>query len=192
VMPNGTPDELTAAAGKGDRGLLILTHANHTAHRLLCLNPELTLCDRGLPDPRCFATLMHQPRWECITGHWRQVYLADGEAFPGQAALLHRQLPDAAIHVLPRSAGLAALCASLDAGDDQCRRLYKAMRSMVFRSSAEAAAYAGMTVPQAETALHAFSQLGLIEYQEKPFGYTLLPPVKCNLSDSWILGAVRC
>ncbi|MBR2923394.1 MAG: single-stranded-DNA-specific exonuclease RecJ [Clostridia bacterium] len=191
VMPNAAQDALTAASTEGARGLLILTHSNRTAHQLLCLNPGLTLCDRGLPDPRCFATLMHQPRWECITGHWRQVYLADGEAFPGQAALLRQQLPDAAIHVLPRSAGLADLCASLDAGDDQCRRLYKAMRSMVFRSAAEAAAYAGMTAPQAETALHAFCQLGLITYQEKPFSYTLLPPVKCNLSDSWILGAIR-
>ena len=191
VMPNATPDELTAAARESRRGLLILTHANRTAHSLLCLNPDLTLCDRGLPDPRCFATLMHQPRWECLTGHWRQVFLADGEAFPGQAALLRQQLPDAEIRILPRTDALTALCASLDAGDDLCRRLYKALRSMVFRSAAEAAAYTGMTAPQVETALHAFRQLGLIEYQERPFGYTLLPPVKCNLSDSWILGAVR-
>ncbi|MBO5500824.1 MAG: hypothetical protein J6A48_02260, partial [Clostridia bacterium] len=72
-----------------------------------------------------------------------------------------------------------------------CRRLYKAMRTMVFRSAAEAAAYADMTAPQVETALHAFAQLGLIEFQERPCGYTLLPPVKCTLSDSWILGAIR-
>ena len=188
---NASVEELTAAAREGARGLLILTHTNATAHQLMQLNPDLTLCDRGLPDPRCFATLMHQPRWETLQGHWRQVFLADGEAFPGQVSLLQQQLPDAIIHVLPRTPALADLCLSLDAGDDLCRRLYKAMRTMVFRSAAEAAAYAGMTAPQVETALHAFAQLGLIDYQERPFGYTLLPPVKCNLSDSWILGAVR-
>lgn len=190
-IPNASVEGLTAAARESARGLLILTHTNATAHQLMQLNPDLTLCDRGLPDPRCFATLMHQPRWETLQGHWRQVFLADGEAFPGQVSLLQQQLPDASIHVLPRTPALADLCLSLDAGDDLCRRLYKAMRTMVFRSAAEAAAYAGMTAPQVETALHAFAQLGLIDYQERPFGYTLLPPVKCNLSDSWILGAVR-
>jgi len=188
---NASVEDLTAAARESARGLLILTHTNATAHQLMQLNPDLTLCDRGLPDPRCFATLMHQPRWETLQGHWRQVFLADGEAFPGQVSLLRQQLPDAVIHVLPRTPALADLCLSLDAGDDLCRRLYKAMRSMVFRSAAEAAAYAGMTAPQVETALHAFTQLGLIDYQERPFGYTLLPPVKCNLCDSWILGAIR-
>ena len=188
---NASVEDLTAATRESARGLLILTHTNATAHQLMQLNPDLTLCDRGLPDPRCFATLMHQPRWETLQGHWRQVFLADGEAFPGQVSLLRQQLPDAVIHVLPRTPALADLCLSLDAGDDLCRRLYKAMRTTVFRSAAEAAAYAGMTAPQVETALHAFAQLGLIDYQERPFGYTLLPPVKCNLSDSWILGAVR-
>lgn len=189
--PNASVEDLTAAARESARGLLILTHTNATAYQLMQLNPDLSLCDRGLPDPRCFATLMHQPRWETLQGHWRQVFLADGEAFPGQVSLLRQQLPDAVIHVLPRTPALADLCLSLDAGDDLCRRLYKAMRTMVFRSAAEAAAYAGMTAPQVETALHAFAQLGLIDYQERPFGYTLLPPVKCNLSDSWILGAIR-
>ncbi|MBP3649567.1 MAG: hypothetical protein J6K73_07285, partial [Clostridia bacterium] len=188
---NASVEDLTAAARESARGLLILTHTNATAYQLMQLNPDLTLCDRGLPDPRCFATLMHQPRWETLQGHWRQVFLADGEAFPGQVSLLRQQLPDAVIHVLPRTPALADLYASLDAGDDLCRRLYKAMRTMVFRSAAEAAAYADMTAPQVETALHAFAQLGLIDFQERPFGYTLLPPVKCNLSDSWILGAIR-
>lgn len=191
AVADATMAMLTAAAQEGSRGLLILTHSNSTAHALLQLNPDLTLCDRGLPDPRCFATLMHQPRWETLQGHWRQVYLADGEAFPGQVALLRRQLPDAVVHVLPCSAGLTALRTSLDAGDDLCRRLYKALRGMVFHSAAEAAAYTGITAVQAETALHAFQQLRLIDYQSKPFGYTLLPPVKCNLSDSRILGAIR-
>ena len=188
---NASVEDLTAAARESARGLLILTHTNATAYQLMQLNPDLTLCDRGLPDPRCFATLMHQPRWETLQGHWRQVFLADGEAFPGQVSLLRQQLPDAVIHVLPRTPALADLCASLDAGDDLCRRLYKAMRTMVFRSAAEAAAYAGMTAPQVETALHAFSQLGLISYQERPFGYTLLPPVKCRMDDSEVVRYLR-
>ncbi|MBQ8150881.1 MAG: single-stranded-DNA-specific exonuclease RecJ [Clostridia bacterium] len=184
-------EELEAAATAAKRGLLILTHCNRTARRLLCLNPDLTLCERGLPDPRCFATLMHQPLWECLQGRWRQVWLADGEAFSGEAALLGRQLPDAQIHVLPATPEMTALMASLDAGDDACRRLYKLLRTTAFRSVQEAAAAAGITAPQAETALRAFHQLKLIDYQERPFGYTLLPPVKCSLSDSPVLGALR-
>ncbi len=189
--PDTTADELNAVAAEGKRGLLILTHCNHTALKLYSLCSDLILCQRGQPDPRCFATLMHQPRWECIEGHWRDVYLADGEVFPGQVDLLKRQLPGATVHVLPRSQALADLCAVLDAGDDACRRLYKALRTVVFRTAAEAAAYAGLTVPQTEAALCAFHQLGLVDHQSSPFAYTLLPPVKCNLSDSWMLGVLR-
>ncbi|MBE5815914.1 MAG: single-stranded-DNA-specific exonuclease RecJ [Clostridiales bacterium] len=184
-------DQLMAAAAEAPRGLLVLAHSNAAALRLLQSCPELDLCDYGTPDVRCFATLMHRPRWECITGHWRQVYLADGEAFPGEAALLSRQLPDAQIHVLPRSRALAALMAALDAGDDAFRELYRALRRVAFRSAAEAAAYTGLTLPQTLTGLNAFHQLGLIDYAPAPFGYTVLPPVKCSLGDSPLLGALR-
>ncbi len=189
--PDVTPQQLWEAAKDGDRGLLILTHTNETARHLLTLNPDLALCQRGLPDERCFATLLHAPAWECIQGHWRQVYLADGEAFPGEVALLRRQLPDAEIHALPRTASLSVLFAALDAGDDLCRQLYKALRAIPFRSAAEAAEHAGMTPVQAQVALHAFHQLRLVDYCPAPFQYVVLPPVKCHLSDSWVLGTIR-
>ncbi len=183
--------QLSAAVAAPERGLLVITHSNAAAARLLEAGPELVYCDRGAPDVRCFATLMHQPRWECLTGHWRQVYLADGEAFPGEGALLHRMLPEAQIHVLPGSRALQSLCAALDAGDEAFRVLYRALRQVAFRSAAEAAAYAGLTLPQTLTGLLAFHQLGLIDYCQAPFRYTVLPPVKCSLSDSLVLGTLR-
>ena len=184
-------DALCGAVAGGQRGLLVIAHTNAAARRLMAQNPDLILCEKGAPDERCFATLMHRPRWECITGHWRQVWLADGEAFPGEAELLGRQLPDATVHVLPRSEELCAMLASLDAGDDPFRELYKALRRAAFRSAAEAASFTGLSLPQTQTALHAFHQLRLIDYTPAPFGYTVLPPVKCSLSDSWLLGAIR-
>lgn len=183
--------QLLEAVSTPERGLLVVTHTGAAASLLLEAGPELALCDRGAPDVRCFATLMHQPRWECITGHWRQVYLADGEAFPGQAELLRQRLPDAQIHVLPRSRALQSLLTSLDAGDEAFRGLYRALRQVAFRSAAEAAAHAGLTLPQTQTGLWAFHQLGLIDYSPAPFRYTVLPPAKCSLSDSWVLGTLR-
>lgn len=190
AIPNATAAQLEEAIQQGERGLLVLAHTNAAAHHAFRAG-KLMLCQRGAPDPRCFATLMASPQWECLTGHWRQVWLADGEAFPGQAALLRRQLPNAEVFVLPRSPWLTQLCAALDAGDETCRGLYKAMRRTVFRNAADAAAAAGMTPVQARCALSAFHQLRLIDYQEQPFTYTLLPPVKCHLSDSPLLGALR-
>ena len=188
---NATADELLAAAAAGERGLLVLTHTNAAAKLLLDRNPDLTLTDHGLPDERCFATLMHRPRWECLTGHWRQVYLADGEAFPGQAALISRRLPDAQLYVLPRSRALHGLADALDAGDEAFRSLYKALRRAAFRSAAELADFTALTQPQVLAGLTAFRQLGLIDFTPAPFGYTVLPPVKCNLGDSPLLGALR-
>jgi hypothetical protein len=85
----------------------------------------------------------------------------------------------------------SAMLAALDAGDDPFRELYKALRRAAFRSAAEAASFTGLSLPQTQTALHAFHQLRLIDYTPAPFGYTVLPPVKCSLSDSPLLGAIR-
>ncbi|MBE5802180.1 MAG: single-stranded-DNA-specific exonuclease RecJ [Clostridiales bacterium] len=190
VIRHADRTELLAAVKAGRRGLLVLTHTNASAHAVLSAG-DLQLCQRGLPDARCFATLMTAPQWETLTGHWREVWLADGEAFPGQAELLTRQLPQCQVHVLPPSEELRTLASALDAGDDLYRSLYRALRTCAFRTAAEAAQAAGITTLQARTALHAFHQLGLIDYCDQPFRYTLLPPNKCQLGDSPILGAIR-
>ena len=44
---------------------------------------------------------------------------------------------------------------------------------------------------QARAGLHAFCQLGLIDYAPSPLRYTIRPAVKCSLGDSPMLAALR-
>ena len=44
---------------------------------------------------------------------------------------------------------------------------------------------------QARAGLHAFCQLGLIDYTPSPFRYMIRPAAKCSLGDSPMLAALR-
>ena len=50
---------------------------------------------------------------------------------------------------------------------------------------------AGLEDAQARAGLHAFCQLGLIDYAPSPLRYTIRPAVKCSLGDSPMLAALR-
>ena len=50
---------------------------------------------------------------------------------------------------------------------------------------------AGVEDAQARAGLHAFCQLGLIDYAPSPLRYTIRPAVKCSLGDSPMLAALR-
>ena len=49
----------------------------------------------------------------------------------------------------------------------------------------------GLEDAQARAGLHAFCQLGLIDYAPSPLRYTIRPAVKCSLGDSPMLAALR-
>lgn len=119
------------------------------------------------------------------------MWLLDGEAFPGEAALWHSRLPDAQVHVLPRSETLRALARAVDAGDAAYRTLYKALRSGIYRTLGQLAQAAGLEDAQARAGLYAFCQLGLIDYTPSPLRYAIRPAVKCSLGDSPMLAALR-
>lgn len=84
-----------------------------------------------------------------------------------------------------------ALARAVDAGDAAYRTLYKALRSGIYRTLGQLAQAAGLEDAQARAGLHAFCQLGLIDYAPSPLRYTIRPAVKCSLGDSPMLAALR-
>lgn len=181
---------LEAALREGRRGHLLAARTHASARRALAL-ADMDVCAQAPDDPRGFVTLLTAPALPLIGGHWRHVWLLDGEAFPGEAALWRSRLPDAQVHVLPRSEALMALARAVDAGDAAYRTLYKALRSGIYRTLGQLAQAAGLEDAQARAGLHAFCQLGLIDYAPSPLRYTIRPAVKCSLGDSPMLAALR-
>ncbi|MDD3336125.1 MAG: single-stranded-DNA-specific exonuclease RecJ [Eubacteriales bacterium] len=182
--------EFSEALSSMNRGILAVVHTNQTAALALQAG-ELDVVTGAPSDPRCFHTLLTQPMPELITGCWSQIWLLDGELFPGEKEVWKRLLPQAECFALPVTDPLRALAGRLDPGDERCRTLYKALRRGAVFSLSEAARLAEISAAQARTALHAFAQLQLISYTESPFAYTLLPPQSCRLGDSPLLGALR-
>lgn len=183
-------DELERALRARERGHLFVAHTHETAGRALSL-AELDMCANAPDDPRCFPTLLTAPLLSITEGHWRHVWLMDGELFEGEAALWRGRLARARVHVAPRSGALAALAGAVDAGDERYRALYRALRAPRRQTLGDLAEAAGMSVTQARAGLRAFEELGLIQLTLSPFRYTLCPAKKCSLGDSATLGALR-
>ena len=55
----------------------------------------------------------------------------------------------------------------------------------------QAAGAARLTEAQTLAGLTAFQSLGLIDFAETPFHYTLRAPTRCSLGQSPVLGALR-
>ena len=183
-------DALGAALVGSPRGHLLISRTHETALRALALG-DMDVCAHAPDDPRGFATLLTAPVLSLCGGHWRHVWLLDGEALPNEAALWRTRLPEAQVRVLAQTASLRALARAVDAGDANYRVLYKALRTGVFRSLRQLADAAQLTDAQTRAGLNAFSQLGLIDFTESPFRYALRPAQKCALGDSPVLGALR-
>lgn len=180
------------------RGVLYVARTRETAERLLqqFLGPAgdgspLELAYATPHDPLCFATLLLLPKLSAVKGRWRQVFLLDGEMIPGEAALWQEQLSQAQITVCSQSPALQALAAGIDPGDEAYRRLYRLLRKSAFATLPQTAEAAGLTPAQTRAGLLAFAQLSLITFTENPFGYALLPPAPCELSQSKVLRALR-
>lgn len=77
--------------------------------------------------------------------------------------------------MLPRTEALRKLAAELNAGKAAYGTLYRALCTGVYRTMAQTAEAAGLSVPQTRCGMHAFRQLNLIEMTETPFRYHLLP-----------------
>ncbi len=183
-------DGLTRALQARERGHLFVAHTHETAGRVLSL-AELDVCENAPDDPRCFPTLLTAPILSLVEGHWRHVWLMDGELFEGEAALWRGRLGGAEVHVLAPSIALSALAGAVDAGDGRYRALYKALRLAAHQTLGQLSQAAGMSATQARAGLRAFEELGLIRLNLSPFRYTLCPAKKCSLGDSATLGALR-
>ncbi|MBR3873345.1 MAG: single-stranded-DNA-specific exonuclease RecJ [Clostridia bacterium] len=190
IIQETDDDALQFALQQKQRGHLLASRTAASALRAMHM-AELDVCINAPDDARGFATLVTSPLLSMTQGHWRHVWLLDGEICPGEAELWRAHLPEAQIHVLPVSAELRNIAAALDAGDAAYRVLYKALRSGVYRTLPQVAEAAQLTLAQTRAGLHAFRQLGLIELTETPFRYTLCAAQKCSLGDSRILAALR-
>ncbi len=182
--------EVEQAVASRQRGHLLVSRTPASARKALQLD-ELDVCVHAPADPRGFATLLTEPLLSMNAGHWRHVWLLDGELCAREAEKWLQRLPQAQIHILPASPELRQTAAAIDAGDAAYRTLYKALRTGVYRSLPQLAETAGLTGVQTRAGLHAFCQLGLIELTEAPLRYTLLSAARCSLSDSPVLGALR-
>ena len=185
-----TLDVLKEALARLDRGVLAVSRTHASALAALRLADWDTAVSAP-SDPRSFHTLLTAPALELVSGHYAQVWLLDGELFPGEGVLWQRRLPGAELHVLPRSRALSALAGTIAPDDESCRGLYRLIRRTLCRSVAEAAQQSGLTPVQVRTAFTAFGELSLIRWTESPFFYELLPPVSCRLGDSPTLGSLR-
>ena len=185
-----TLDVLKEALSRLDRGILAVSRTHASALAALRLADWDTAVSAP-SDPRSFHTLLTAPALELVSGHYAQVWLLDGELFPGEGVLWQRRLPGAELHVLPRSRALSALAGTIAPDDESCRGLYRLIRRTLCRSVAEAAQQSGLTPVQVRTAFTAFGELSLVRWTESPFFYELLPPVSCRLGDSPTLGSLR-
>ena len=181
---------LKKALHSRERGHLLISRSSDSALRALEM-AEIDVCRHTPDDPRGFATLLTAPLLSFVSGRWTHVWLLDGELLPQEAERWLNRLPDAQVHILPRTPQLCDTAAAIDAGDAAYRVLYKALRTGVHRTLHALAQSVSLTEAQTRAGLHAFRQLGLIELSESPFRYTLLAAQKCVLGDSPALSALR-
>lgn len=182
--------DLEQALASHQRGHLLISHSARTALRALEM-AELDVYGCASEDPRGFPTLLTAPLLSMACGHWRHVWLLDGEICAQEAERWLFRFSHAQIHILPRTQAVCDAARQIDAGDAAYRRLYKALRISVHRTLHELAQSCELDDVQTRAGLHAFRQLGLIQLSESPFRYTLLSASKCSLSDSPVLGALR-
>jgi len=190
LIKNAGWTDVENALRSQERGHLLISRSAASALRSMQLC-ELDVCRHTPEDPRGFATLLTAPLLSLISGHWTHVWLLDGELLPQEAERWLHRLPEACVHILPRTQTLCDTAAAIDAGDAAYRTLYKALRTGVHRTLRDLAQAAGLTDVQTRAGLHAFRQLGLIELSESPFRYTLCAAQKCSLGDSPVLSALR-
>ena len=195
ALPATEPFQLPPEAEQlltGRQGTLLIAFTRETACRWLQACGDRVELIHGAPnDPRCFHTLLVTPRLESLTGAWQNVLLLDGALTRNGEAYLRQRLPNASIRALANSQALRASAQAIDAGDDRYRALYRLLRCNAFASLLQTAQSAGLTQAQTLAGLTAFHALGLIDLCEIPFHYTLREPVRCSLSDSPVLGALR-
>lgn len=185
------PPQVETALG-GRQGTLLIAYTRDTAARFLAAYGSLVDVAYGtVEDPRCFHTLLLHPAPQPLRGRWQNVVLLDGALTAQSAACIAAALPHAQLHILPVSPALQSAAAQIDAGDERYRALYRLLRCNTFGGLAQTAAAAGLTEPQTLAGLAAFHALGLLDFCEAPFHYTLCEPVRCSLDQSPVLGALR-
>ncbi|MDD3412217.1 MAG: DHHA1 domain-containing protein, partial [Eubacteriales bacterium] len=189
-MNKAVPGMETLLAGR--QGTLLIARTRGMALAVLerC-GERLDFCVGTAEDPRCFHTLLLWPDMDKLGGDWRRCVLLDGALDEKESAFVRARLPKAELYAAKPSAALKALAASIDAGDEALRGLYKRLRGTVAQSVAQTAFLSGLTPGQALAGLRAFDELGLIELGESPFSLSLCEPKKCSLAQSALLRVLR-
>ena len=145
----------------------------------------------GTPDERCFSAVWCGWSLEELRDSWQEILLLDGDIFPGEAEAIQARCPSAKLSALPPDPAWQNLPRDLALTDDALRQVYILLRKQPFRTLESLAAAASLTLPQALTALTAFAQTNLIRWTRSPFSLTLLPPVKCQMTDSPLIRYLR-
>ncbi len=190
-VPPPAEDALLFEALRGAQGTVIFCRAPETAARITRLYGEKLHSTDHLLDRRGFHTLLYPASLSMLTNVWRTVILADGELYPGEAELIAKRCPKARVLAYPKTDALKRLVRSLALYDDALRGLYKAVKAMTNTTFCKLSAEAQLSVAQVKAGLYILSELSLMEFREEPFCLTVLPPVKCSLSDSGLLSALR-
>ena len=177
---------------QGRQGTLFVAYTRDTAVRFLAAyGDRVDLAQAAPTDPRCFHTLLILPQLAAVRGCWQTVVFLDGALTAQGEAYARQCLPQARALTLPVSQALRSAAAAIDAGDARYRALYRRLRGGAFGSLQQTATEAELTQAQTLAGLTAFHALGLIDFHEVPFHYTLQNPCKCTLDTSPVLGALR-
>lgn len=174
------------------QGQLFIARCPHTARDFVNAHPGQTDVARGrVTDPRSFATLMIWPEISALSDQWEAIYLLDGPACPQELAAIREKCPSAKLFAEHPSQALRAMVRAVTLDDEQLRGLYKALRAELNPHVFSLAKATSLTAAQVVMGLYAFHQNRLAEFSENPFTLRLLPPVKCRMSDSPLVAALR-
>ena len=193
-LPAPAPDALTSAAVRRlmqtGRNVLLIGHDRANAARFLSEN-QADVAIGAVRDARAFNTVLMVPVLEQLTDVWADIVLLDGDVLPGEAALIARRCPRAALHVLKGSSPLKDTLASIAMDDDTLRHLYRRVRLGGVMAVSRLSEDTGLTPAQVLTGLMAFRQVGLVDMSLEPFAVRVLPPVKCRMDDSALVRYLR-
>ena len=156
---------------------------------LAILHAQLDYAMHELDDIRSFNTLVMAPDWQKLNCHPTAIVALDGFISDAERAAAHARFPNSRIiEVTDMTAYQAAAAKRLLCSDDDLRTLYRVLRQ---REKMEytvnmLAEETGLCESQVLFALNVFSELKLLEFENHPLRYRLIPSGKVSLESSWL------
>lgn len=191
-------DALRAAMAEGRQGVLLIVQTLPALRkwvvRLNVTGAELEYAVGSLSDARMYHTLLAAPQMPpVLPARPRIIALLDGAFSPALVDELRKAAPDARI-LLAEDAGdirRQALADLMPGTDEDLRALYRVMRTMEQGTPIALAAQADWLPARTMAALDVFTELRLAAQNEEKTTWKLLPPQKCELSESSLLRTLR-